>query len=161
MDELITQAKKYWETLASRERMALMAMTVSLVIFLIYHLLWSNAVAFREESSKQFEAQLELYEWIKSNEQALRQTTGSANSITGNRSLVSYITQTARTFNLTISRYEPRKNNEIRLSFLNVRFDQLLNWLIEVNKEGVDILDVTLDKTNTPGMVRANLILSQ
>lgn len=76
------------------------------------------------------------------------------------QSLVTVVDRTTRDAGLgmNLKGTEPSGVNGVRVRFEGASFDQLVNWLLRVQQEyGLSIQAATLEKTEAPGRVNANL----
>ena len=78
----------------------------------------------------------------------------------GGQSLVAVVDRTTRDAGLAtnLRGTEPSGMNGVRVRFEGAAFDQLVTWMLRIQQEyGLAIQAATLEKTDTPGRVNANL----
>ena len=83
---------------------------------------------------------------------------------TSGQSLVTVIDQTTRDAGIggSLRGTEPSGQSGVRVRLEGAAFDQLLTWLLRVEREyGLTVQAATLEKTESPGLVNASLTLVQ
>ncbi|MEO5355149.1 MAG: type II secretion system protein M [Magnetococcus sp. XQGC-1] len=78
-------------------------------------------------------------------------------------SLLSLVDLSARKKGLgsELKQVEPDGPESVRMLFENVSFHRLMTWMVEVSRQGVSVLTVTMDKEKEPGRVKARLVLAR
>ncbi|NVJ49196.1 MAG: type II secretion system protein M [Gammaproteobacteria bacterium] len=76
-------------------------------------------------------------------------------------SLTNLVTSTTRQYNFKLDRFEEKSSSEISVWFDSVAFDQLLQWLENLDNDyGVKSSFVTISQTSETGIVRTNVRLT-
>ena len=70
------------------------------------------------------------------------------------------VAASAQAHGLTLNRFSPEGGGRLALSLDQVPYASLIAWLLELAEErGLQVLNLSLDRTDTPGMVRARIVL--
>jgi type II secretory pathway component PulM len=86
-------------------------------------------------------------------------TTTGTEEISG--SLVNFIDQVVRKQGLSgqLSQMSPIGNDEIRMRYSAIDFNQLVNFIAQVNTRGLKIKDIRISAADNPGIVDSNIVL--
>ena len=87
--------------------------------------------------------------------------TNSTSNQTISGTLANFIDQVVRSQGLSeeLSQISPIGNDEIRMRYKAVDFNQLVSFIAQVNTRGLDISDIRILPTDVPGIVDSNLVL--
>ena len=156
------QAQTWWRGLQPRERVLVGGGAVTLALLLFYFLLW--APLHRDLARLRTEVPKAAEQLATMRVQAARakQLRGSAPVQTKGGGILSFVEQSATTFNIrpNIKQVAPEGNNAVRLVVDAVAFDTLVTWLANLHKQGgIRIDNATLEAQPTPGLVNARLLL--
>ena len=70
------------------------------------------------------------------------------------------VAASAQAHGLTLNRFSPEGGGRLALSLDQAAYASLVAWLLELAEErGLQVLNLSLDRTDTPGMVRARIVL--
>lgn len=70
------------------------------------------------------------------------------------------VAASAQAHGLTLNRFSPEGGGRLALSLDQATYASLIAWLLELAEErGLQVLNLSLDRTDTPGMVRARIVL--
>ena len=71
---------------------------------------------------------------------------------------IAQITNSAATFNLTLSRLQPEADGSVSVALEQQPFNALAQWLVGIeNEQGYTIDRASIDRTNEQGLVNAQL----
>lgn len=150
--------KQWFAQLNKREQQMLTLAAIVAIALLIYILLWAPV---KEQLNKQRQAlanERNLLTWVEEQSQRaykLRQSS-STKQFTG--SLTQLVNQSTRRLNISVSRMQPQNDN-LQLSIDLIEFDRLLTWLLEVEQNGVQVLQSDITETEQPGLVQVRRLL--
>lgn len=154
----VQELEKKYRSLSDRDRMAVNALSFFFILILLFKMVLIPALDYLNSSSRAYQSQLDDYEWMVSKEAETRkllENTGS--SLEG--SLLSLASSTAKNHQLTFNRFEPIGDDRVRLWLEQVKFNDIVNWLGELEAEkGVSAVDISLDSAS-PGYVTVRLTL--
>lgn len=125
--------KAWWNRLQSRERILLGAAAALVALTLLWILAWEPLTASRQALRDELAAQQALLDWLERIEpqvEQLRRTDQGGRSLDG-RSPLAVVDQSARAAGLAaaLKRIEPGTGGEIRVSFEQAAFVELMTWL--------------------------------
>ncbi|CAI8202492.1 MAG: Type II secretion system protein M [Glaciecola sp. HTCC2999] len=154
------QALRNWFTqLAPREQILLKIGSVILIIGGFYWLIWAPMNESIERETKLLAQQQALSTWVVQQQakvlQFRRQGPGKA---TLKGSLVQAVNQTARASNINLTRMQP-SNDEVQVWIDEVGFNTLMTWLSNLDTTGVQVLQVDISESGTPGNVKVRRLL--
>lgn len=147
-----------YNALSDKDRLWVNILAVLLAVFLIYQIVVGPALGYLSSASKSYQKQLESYEWMIAKEPETRaQLESSQGSREG--SLLSIASATAKTHELSFNRFEPISDDRVRLWLEQVKFNNIVNWLGELEaNQGISAVDISLDSA-APGYVSVRLTL--
>ena len=125
--------KAWWSRLQSRERALLGAAVLVVVLSLLWTLVWEPLVNSRQALRDELAAQHALLDWLERIEpqvEQLRNQDRGERTLEG-RSSLAVVDQSARAAGLAaaLKRIEPGAGDEIRVSFEQAAFVDLMTWL--------------------------------
>lgn len=159
--------KAWFEQLAPRERLTLLAGVVIAVPLLFYILVWGPMRRDIATLETGVAAQRETMAWMHSAAaeiQRLRATGRQAPTASTDASLLSIVNQSAQRLQLadTIQRMSPQGDSAIELQLSGVAFDRFIHWLNELNDQyGVSISSLSLSRAGSTGQVDVRLTLER
>ena len=155
---LVRQLRQKYVLLADKDKHLLQLLLLILIIIFLYRLVFSPAYTFFVSSNKNYEKQLENYQWILKQKPIITQLMKD-NDSKREGSLLSVASSTAKNYQINFNRFEPLGDDRVRLRLENVNFNSLVSWLGELeNDKGISASDISLD-SSSPGFVSVRLIL--
>ena len=152
------QLEQKYHALPDRDRNALNVLVFFLSVYLLYQMVLSPALGSLNAGSKAYQRELENYEWMVAQEPKARSMLESQ-GVEREGSLLSIASATAKNYQLNFSRFEPLGDDRVRLRLEQVKFNDVVNWLGELETEkGVSAVDISLDSA-APGYVSVRLTL--
>lgn len=166
---LTSPAGQYWLQLAPREQKLLGVMTVFLVLFLLYSLLWEPIQAEHKQAQQRLELAQNQWQWL--NEQipaweasSFAQThqaqPKTQSSLTDNNQLMAFINQQLAVYKIQKQLKEIKSASKgIKISLKSVDATKLFKWLQRLESQGINFDRLTFERTAT-AKVDADLVLS-
>jgi len=158
--------KERWQQLAPREKQLLILMSVVVLITLFYFSLWKPLKTGIEDGELRIKAQTRALTEIRKQAAEVRQLrasgAGNRNTVKDSTSLLGLIERSAKQKNIKggLQKVQPEGQREVRVWMENVSFDQLISWLdLLSNRHGIKINDISLERSNTPGIVSGRILL--
>lgn len=150
--------------LETRDRTALVVLTVFMLAVLFYVLVWSPIHGAVAAAKSQYEQQRELVAWMKSHEAEARAVGANLSSsgtagVTG--SLYSLVNSMAGQKSLSLKRYEPDGDDKLRVWLESVPFNNFVVWLQALVEKGIVISNISVDAQDDAGKVNAKVIFSR
>lgn len=158
--------KTWFYGLKPRERVIIAGGAVLVLLTALYLFAFApfySAVAAREASVTQKKADLAWMRSVAGEMQVLGANQPMVATPT-NESLVVLVDRTAREAGLSsaLTGQTPNGETGIRVRLESAAFDQAMMWLANLElSHGVAIESATFDRTQTPGLVNANLVLNR
>jgi len=138
----------------------LLAGSLFAVVFLTYLLAYKPMTSSIISTQKSNVDNEKLLVWMTQSAATIKRSTGSSGKTTSRRgrSLNQLINSTASKTNISISRSQPRDNNQYQIWLDQVVFNELLVWLDLLQKEyGIYVSNINLGTSDNSGSVRVNL----
>lgn len=150
--------KEWWDNLSLREKQVMFFGGIIVTLALFYLIIWaplSNAVAsYRHE----VEENGKLLAWMKEADHEMQNMQQTAKHKTSASSLLSLVQKQLAIASLTTTQLRQGDNGEIQMSFQNVAFDKLIQWLVAANQnQHLSIVHMSVTPTATPGLVMATI----
>lgn len=165
LSQMLRRANAWFQGLGSRDQTALKVLGVALVIALCYYAIYAPVREFRNAGVSSAEQAYANLVWMKENEaqaRALsRQGGGSAAGLPAGQSLLSVVSASARRQGIELQRFEPKGEDRINIWLDKVEFNRMMLWLEDLRKQsGIEVEQISVDKTDVPGVVTTRLSLS-
>jgi general secretion pathway protein M len=158
--------KAWFESLAERERLLVLAGSAALLLLLVYLLAWSPLRSAYRSMQENVAAQRETAAWMQESAQRLAQlkgTRGPAVQGLGGQSLLALADSSARADGLgdVLKRVEPDGSSSVKVWMEGAPFDTLVQWLGNIStRYGINIDAVTIETAaNSAGRVNVRLTL--
>ena len=154
--------KTYWNNLQEQERRALIVGVVTVSLLLFYSLLWQPVGDALENSQHEVRELHQQHLWMQqAATEARRLNQGNPVISSRGKSLLTVIDSSARKYQIkkAVSRMQPESESRIRVWLEDASFDALLGWLDSLTAQGIHVLELTVERSNNPGVVSAELIL--
>lgn len=161
---LLTRAENWFYKLESRDRNALLALTLFLGVAILYYGIWfpvSNGLAKAEED---YRAQVELIAWMKAHEDEAKAVGSSLSSGGGQQvagSLYALVNNVARQKSISLKRYEPDGDDKLRVWLENVSFNHFVSWIQVLVNKGLVVSNVSVEGRDTGGKINAKVIFKR
>ncbi|MDA3921201.1 MAG: type II secretion system protein M [Salinisphaera sp.] len=163
---MIDNLRQWFETLAPRERLAVVAGTIAVVFALFYYALWHPLNSALNTARTRVTAETNQARWMLGirDEARLLQASGTQTALKGqNDSLLSIVDATSRSNGLgeAVRHIQPDNNDKAIVSLQKANFNQLLFWLRSLQSDyGISATEMTISRNgDTPGQVEARLTL--
>lgn len=157
--------KTWFANLDLRERRALIFGGGALLLFLFYFLGWQPFTTKLDQVAQQVREQRATYQWMQAKAEEVRRLRSAAPAIktAGGQSLLATVDRTAREGGLgpALKRVEPESASNVRVWLDGATFDGLVKWLLQLQHDyGIQIVSISVDRQNDPGIVSARLTLA-
>jgi general secretion pathway protein M len=153
--------RDWFESLAQRERIILIAGGVLAVLIIAWTFVWTPLRDGAFELDGSVTQKNRLLANLRRVEAVGAQANGGT-TVAPTQSLVLLVDQTHRAHGLagTLSRNQPDGSDGIRVTFQSASFDELVSWLGALQQSyGVLVESASFDGTAQPGIVSATLVL--
>ncbi|HZX24367.1 MAG TPA: type II secretion system protein M [Woeseiaceae bacterium] len=157
--------KDWFRDLAPREQMLVALAGALTIVVVIYLAVWLPLDRANDRLENQVASQRELVTDLRQLRGRLPSPSGGgAASAPGGQSLVVVVDSTVRQRGLgtTLKRSRPLDGDSIQVSFENVAFDALVEWLGQLGSQhGIEIGSASFSNRAEPGRVDATLTLER
>lgn len=160
--------KAWFEALAVRERMLLVAAAAGMLILLAWLLAWAPLRSAYHRMQDTVSEQRETAAWMQASAvqlAELKKSRGPAAQGLGGQSLLALADSSARSDGLgdALKRVEPDGADSVKVWMDGAAFDALLRWLGNLNTQyGISVDTVSMERaTDTAGRVNVRLTLQQ
>lgn len=152
--------KEWWNQNTPRDQMAMFFLALAAGTYILYALVQASHGKYTAqlEANKRGAASLTQVRELSAQVIAQNNPGGSqgADDILGN------INESLRTYNLKISSMQPQSNGAVRLRLEQIRYNDLMAWLHEMEvAQGLKIKESSITTAAEKGMVSATVALSK
>ena len=145
--------KQWWRQLAEKEQRLLILMSVFIVFFLFYHLLWQPINEGLDKESKKLARHQALLSYVEQNTSRYQAALRGGGKKTATGSLSSIVNRVAQSHQINISRVQPQ-GDDIQVWIEQVAFNQLLLWLADLTgTNGLHVKTIDISEGNAEGTV--------
>nr|WP_257229406.1 type II secretion system protein M [Pseudomonas sp. BMW13] len=135
-----------WQVLPSRDRLALLALGLFLLLVLFYLALWQPAQRHAQAARAAFEEQRALYAYLQSRAPQLRGRDLQPRASLDPERLQGLVTATAAEQGVVIERLDAEGYGAVQVNLQPVAFAQLLRWIETLEGQGVRVEEAGLDR---------------
>ncbi len=157
---------KGWHQLQAQEQRILILGAVALSAILFYALIWEPLSLERQQLTQQVQTQRDTYQWMQNAAQDIKALQAQRPAATAlvQTSLLAVIDQSLRSSALrSISkRIEPKGENQVRVDFSAVTFNDLITWLAQLHQQhSINISHLNIERLAQNGQVKAYVRLER
>ncbi len=141
---------------------AIVAFAIIILLVLTVHAFVVEPYQLRLQTAKseidQYQADLE---WMRSITPQLMPVEASQTTVSIDGSLANFVDQTVRQQGLSeqLSQISPVDDDVIRMRFSGVNFNRLVTFVALIYSSGLEVRDIRITPSESPGFVDSNLIL--
>lgn len=157
--------KQQWQSMSEREKNMVSIGSIAIILGILYFFIWSPVSDKISQTKQVVSYQQETLQWMQTANQAIQQLRQSSTrpQQVSDESFLSVTAQTLANTQLSefTSQVRETQNNKVRVSFANVPFDKLMDWLKLIwNRYNISVNQIALTPKNT-GFVEVNLVLQK
>ena len=152
---------EWFNKLAPRERLIVLTAAAVLFVLLVHALVIGPYQEKRQALQDELEQQQADLAWMRTAVTRLPVTGATQGSAQINGTLANFVDQAVRQQGLSgqLSSMSPVGNDTIRMRLSAVDFNRLIAFIARIYTSGLQIRDVRISSTGTPGLVDSNLVL--
>lgn len=135
-----------WQALPVRDRLALMALSIFLLLVLFYLALWQPAQRHAQAARAAFEEQRALYAYMQSRAPQVQGRDLQPRASLDPARLQGVVTASAAQQGLVIERLDAEGYGAVQVNLQPVAFAQLLRWIEALEAQGVRVEEAGLDR---------------
>ena len=161
---LLKRAESGFYKLESRDRNALLALTLFLGVAILYYGVWYPVSHGLSEAEEEYRTQTELISWMKSHEAEAKSIGSSLSGSGGNKlsgSLCALANNVARQKSIALKRYEPDGNDKLRVWLEKVSFNDFVSWMQVLVSKGMVVSNVSVEGQDDDGKINAKIIFKR
>lgn len=159
--------KRWFESLAPRERVMVSLAAVVVVLAVFYSAVWGPLNKGVSRLSQQVQQQQQLAAWLNETAPRIRALRSAAHQRSPedlNQALLTVIDKTSKAAGLgdRVKRIQPQGNESVQVWVEHVSFNDMLDWLYRLqNRYGVDIQSLSVEPGGQTGQVHGHMRLKR
>jgi len=166
IDGLLAPAKLKLDELEPRERLIVIAGSITLALVLFYAIIWEPITSRYEQQQMRHDAQRQLYSWMQDagNEIRSLSVSGGKNiSRFRNHSISSLADRSAATSGVKSSIEKMKQSKKgVKINLKSANFDRIVIWLNDLEtKYGIHASKVKIETSKIKGAVDASITLER
>jgi general secretion pathway protein M len=154
--------KEWFSRLEQREQMSLLLLGFAFLLYLVYMFVWSPLDSKREQLIVQNGAIAESRARVDAMASQLLQLRKGGAQVSTGGNLTSVINESTGRYKLPVIRLQPNSRGEIQVRLENAPFDNVLQWLHEMEHgKGLLLREVSVTQTGTVGLVNITVRVAE
>lgn len=154
--------RAWFAKLTQREQLSLLLMSLAVMVYLLYMLVWSPLSERRDRLEQQNHGVAESLQRVDAMVSEVMLLRDSDARPGQRRNLTSLINQSTTRRELQVSRLQPNSRGEIQVRLESAAFDDVLAWLHELEyREGLLVREVSVTQSGAFGRVNATVRVAQ
>lgn len=150
-------ARGWYDALPARDRLVVRLVAVLMVIAVIFLLVYAPLLKAQRAAEATLQKNLANYNLLADNAHRF----GGSSSGNSDAPLLAVVTQQAKQSGINLSRYE-QDGKGLRVWLDAVSFDDAASWMEQLQAgNGIHVTQVTIDRSDRPGVVDIRATLSQ
>lgn len=152
--------REWFAGLTQREQVAVLALSVALVFWLLYQLALAPVAEQRRQLRDGNAAAATLLGRVDQKVAELMNLRNSGGSVTVN--LTASINQSTQAVGLAVTRMQPNSRGEVQVRFEEVDYDRLVQWIHRAElTDGLVIVDASIGQAGRSGGVNATVRVAE
>jgi len=143
---------------SQKDQQVLKIGAIAVILGLLYLVLINPLLTARQKLQKDVTAAEAGLQFIKQSAAKLKNT--SSNNSQSNLSASQIASSSARKFSITLARIAPKRNNQTSLTIDSSQFNQVISWLGDIQKQGLIVETIDINKVDQVGYVKATITVS-
>jgi len=148
----------HFSELSEKDQKALKLLVFFCCPLFLYFIILKPSYNYYSEAKDNYLESHELLTWLEQNKSKV-QTTQIRKNKSQELPLSQYISSSAETKNISVTRLQPQGAKGVRIWLNEVSFSSLIEYLSELSNSGYTINSITVDKTTHPGVVNAQCLI--
>ena len=158
MSALILQIRQRIQELERKEKLAILALSVFLVLLTFFLVIWFPIYEYKEKRRDSYERSLDLLLYLQSTEEEARSVKVDGSKRMSGQTLLTKVTRTAKTAGIQPSRLQPEGNDSVSIWFDSVSYRELMLFLERLeSREAIYIIQLSIDKGNQSGKISSRV----
>ncbi|MCK9503789.1 MAG: type II secretion system protein M [Porticoccaceae bacterium] len=114
-----------------------------------------------QQSRLDFESSQALLKWMLDNQENVAPQKKQSENFTAGNDLIQTLSISADTMAISFDRIQPQGDHSVRFWIQEIAFDKLVMWLSAINKQGLSIETISIDRTLNSGIVSVQCSLQR
>jgi len=150
---------RWHQNLGVRERILTDLTAFLILLGLVYLALWRPIVSWSQAQQQRYEQKEALLEWMQLHSaEARQQNQNNTQPASGNGSLLTVVSNTAREEGVQLTRFQPEGNGGVSVVLQNQNFDLIVRWLGNLQSQhNVQIRQISVDRQEALGSVNVRI----
>jgi len=146
---------------SQREKMIVLAALLMMIVIGVHALIIEPYQLRISELQGEIDQQRTDLGWMRNAVANMPVNVATSAAVEINGTLANFIDQAVRSQGLSgqLTQMSPVGSDEIRMRYSAVDFNQLIGFIAEVNSSGLDVKDIRISPSGTPGIVDSNIVL--
>ena len=146
--------------LEKTERSALKALASFFTLLFLYFVIWNPVNQYHDSNEVERDRQLSVIQYMRASEKEARASSQGVNRGSTGQSLLTVVSRTAQQMGIKPNRLQPEGADAVSVWFDGVAFDDLMLMLKQIQvRQGIVVQQISLDREEQPGIVRARIVL--
>ena len=146
--------------LEKTERSALKALASFFTLLFLYFVIWNPVNQYHDSNEVERDRQLSMIQYMRASEKEARASSQGVNRGSTGQSLLTVVSRTAQQMGIKPNRLQPEGADAVSVWFDGVAFDDLMLMLKQIQvRQGIVVQQISLDREEQPGIVRARIVL--
>lgn len=163
LNDRFSDVKRSFYGLKQQQQYMVLTLLGVIGLLLVYLVLLRPALQSVDRAEKKYQAKQELLQWMKANESAAMAASGrgaSGGPSLSGQNILAVVNSAATRNGITLKRYEPEGENNLRVWLEKVSFNRMMSWLNQLkNNNGVSVSSISVDADKASGFVSAKVLL--
>jgi general secretion pathway protein M len=161
LEPQIKQINDKLQQIPDKDRQALLLLSVFAALLVFIFAIYLPAESYHDRARQNAQIGKELYQWLESKEQQAKLTSPKTQGKSSNQSLLTLVTETAKTNGLSLKRVQPEGGDRIRLWLEAAPFNQVIIAIDKLQSlHNLKIDELSMDRKDS-GKVDARATISR
>lgn len=150
-----------WFAMPTRDRRALLALSVFFVVAGCWYGVVQPALQFAEKGKADLAAARADLAWMQVNALAARQAAAQGVAADSGQSLLSAVNGSARSIGLNLQRFEPEGERRVRVTLENAVFTDVMRWVVLLESRYGLVVEHFNADSRQPGLVNVRMTVGK
>lgn len=156
----LVKLMEHYAQLEQRDKIALSGLGIFFSLLFIYFAILGPVNKYHADSLAARDRQLSLIQYMRASENQARSASTGSQSATSGQSLLTRVSRVAQQIGIKPNRLQPEGSDAVSVWFDSVAFNDLVKMLKRVqSQQGIVVQQISIDREDQPGMVRARIVL--